>query len=384
MRFLKPLQAIQHGIRCLTFSLCIGVLCSLFFALEANAVDQNKIKQKKAVVESQRRTIREKKREKLRRVRYHQDRLISKQIELSKTQRALEHQEVRLHQTQHSIESLQRNLDLTIGRTTRLGGVIGLRIRHWYKGGRVSLVQQILASENVSQMVDSLYFQERILKQDNENFKALKQQTELLKQSQAQLLKERQLNAMAYAKIKSLKVDLYAQTLEEERMKQRYASDAKFYELKERQLLAESEKLEALLRGNTRGVKGSTGRLMWPLRGRLSSAFGYRTHPIHRKRLNHTGIDISRPSGTPIAAADGGRVIMAGWYGGYGKCVIINHGKGYATLYGHLSRIYVSRGSAVAKGQSVGAVGSTGYSTGAHLHFEVRVNGRPVNPLRHL
>lgn len=362
----------------------MGVLCSLFFALEANAVDQNKIKQKKAVVESQRRTIQEKKREKLRRVRYHQDRLISKQIELSKTQRALEHQEVRLHQTQHSIESLQRNLDLTIGRTTRLGRVIGLRIRHWYKGGRVSLVQQILASENVSQMVDSLYFQERILKQDNENFQALKQQTELLKQSQAQLLKERQLNAMAYAKIKSLKVDLYAQTLEEERMKQRYASDAKFYELKERQLLAESEKLEALLRGNTRGVKGSTGRLMWPLRGRLSSAFGYRTHPIHRKRLNHTGIDISRPSGTPIAAADGGRVIMAGWYGGYGKCVIINHGKGYATLYGHLSRIYVSRGSAVAKGQSVGAVGSTGYSTGAHLHFEVRVNGRPVNPLRHL
>ena len=167
-------------------------------------------------------------------------------------------------------------------------------------------------------------------------------------------------------------------------MKQRYASDAKYYEKKERELLAESQKIESLLRGYIRGVLGSTGRFMWPVVGRITSGFGFRIHPIHRTRLNHTGLDISRPNGTPVKASDGGRVVMSGWYGGYGKCIIINHGKGHATLYGHLSRLGVARGSSVAKGQTIGAVGSTGYSTGAHLHFEVRINGRPVNPKRYL
>ncbi len=377
--FVKPMGLVPILMVALFVLPCLSPLLP-----QAPAVNKVLLKEKKQTLDQKRVSFRQKRAEKLRYVRYHQDRLITKQIELSRTQRALENQETQLNSTTTSIQYLQRDLDGTIGKATRLGKLMGVRIRQWFKGGRVSMVQQVLSSENVSDMVDTLYFQERILSQDARIFNALKREANALKAKQRSLLSERQKKAQSVGQIRRLKNNLYAQKAEEERMKQRYASDAEYYEKRERELLAESLKIEELLRGYVRGVRGSTGRFSWPLLGRITSAFGFRIHPIHRKRLNHTGLDISRPSGTPIKASDGGRVVMAGWYGGYGKCIIINHGKGHATLYGHLSRIGVSRGSNVGKGQTIGAVGSTGYSTGAHLHFEVRINGRPVNPQRYL
>ena len=119
-----------------------------------------------------------------------------------------------------------------------------------------------------------------------------------------------------------------------------------------------------------------------PLGGRLSSFFGTRRHPIFKNRRFHNGIDIAVRTGTPVGAARGGRVISTGWMGGYGKTVVIQHDKGYKTLYGHLSRITVRSGTYVRKGRLVGRAGSTGYSTGPHLHFTLWKNGRLVNPLK--
>ncbi|NGQ96104.1 M23 family metallopeptidase [Brevibacillus sp. SYP-B805] len=119
-----------------------------------------------------------------------------------------------------------------------------------------------------------------------------------------------------------------------------------------------------------------TGRLSWPARGYISSGFGMRWGRLH------AGIDIAG-SGS-IRAADNGRVILAGWHGDYGNCVIIDHGNGLQTLYGHMRSISVHEGQVVAKGKVLGVMGSTGDSTGVHLHFEVRKGGRPMNPLRFL
>ena len=126
-------------------------------------------------------------------------------------------------------------------------------------------------------------------------------------------------------------------------------------------------------------VRG-TGRYLWPADGSPSSPFGYRVHPIFGTLRFHSGLDIAAGGGAPIRAADSGTVIHSGWYGGYGNCLIIDHGGGYSTLYAHCSALYVSYGQAVRQGQTVAAVGSTGYSTGPHLHFEVRINGNPVDP----
>jgi murein DD-endopeptidase MepM/ murein hydrolase activator NlpD len=137
---------------------------------------------------------------------------------------------------------------------------------------------------------------------------------------------------------------------------------------------------DAAVRGvvSTAVGKVSTSGLMWPLRGRLTSGFGRRWGRLH------AGIDIAAPKGTPIRAAKAGTVVFAGVMRGYGNVVIIDHGGGLSTLYGHQSRLGSRRGQKVSQGQVIGFVGSTGHSTGNHCHFETRINGSPQNPRKYL
>lgn len=150
---------------------------------------------------------------------------------------------------------------------------------------------------------------------------------------------------------------------------------------------------EAMIRENRNAlsysanpVKYSGGKFAWPVPGsqRVTSYYGYRIHPVYKTRKFHTGIDIGAGYGLPIVAAADGKVTLATTNGGYGKCVIINHGSGITTLYGHCSTLLVSVGETVTKGQTIANIGSTGVSTGPHLHFEVRVNGSTTDPLQYV
>lgn len=117
---------------------------------------------------------------------------------------------------------------------------------------------------------------------------------------------------------------------------------------------------------------------------RISSSFGYRTHPIFRRLIHHDGIDMACPKGTPVLAPANGIIEQAGWVKGYGNFIKIRHGSGYVTVYGHLSNINVQKGDRIQKKFVIGKVGSTGNSTGYHLHYEVIKNGKKLNPVRHL
>ncbi len=134
--------------------------------------------------------------------------------------------------------------------------------------------------------------------------------------------------------------------------------------------------------GSSGGSAAATGSFVFPVASYtcISSRFGPRIHPITGEMKNHNGMDIAANSGTTVYAADGGQVVLAEWYGGYGNCIMIDHGNGYKTLYGHLSYIGVTAGQTVNKGANIGQVGSTGNSTGPHLHFEVYQNGTRVDP----
>jgi murein DD-endopeptidase MepM/ murein hydrolase activator NlpD len=123
---------------------------------------------------------------------------------------------------------------------------------------------------------------------------------------------------------------------------------------------------------------------IWPVNGRLGDGFGDRSDPLSGEGELHKGVDILAPIGTAVRAAADGIIVRAGWNGGYGRCIIIEHGNHYQTLYGHLSRTDVIEGQEIRQGEIIGAVGSTGHSTGAHLHYEVHVGSTPVNPYRFL
>jgi murein DD-endopeptidase MepM/ murein hydrolase activator NlpD len=157
---------------------------------------------------------------------------------------------------------------------------------------------------------------------------------------------------------------------------------------------AEEAQLEALIREReaeleaqrrAKGIAGNEaptapGAFAWPVSGTITSPFGWRSNPFGGAPEFHQGLDIAAPQGTTIVASAGGTVIMAQWYGGYGNYILIDDGGGYSTGYGHLSAFYVSAGQQIKQGQAIGAVGCTGDCTGPHVHFEIRVNGKPVDP----
>lgn len=158
------------------------------------------------------------------------------------------------------------------------------------------------------------------------------------------------------------------------------------YEAEIKKLEEESRRIEEQLRRSSDpgpAPKGN-GQFVKPVNGPIVSGFGSRVHPVYGTVRMHQGIDISAGSGTPIRAAGDGVVVSAGWNGGYGNCTIIDHGNGLATLYGHQSSLGVSAGQTVKTNEVIGYVGSTGLSTGPHLHWEVRANGTPVNPMAYL
>ncbi len=153
--------------------------------------------------------------------------------------------------------------------------------------------------------------------------------------------------------------------------------------IRSRQLPAESTDSAPAEKSSGSGGGGGDARVSgsgvsWPASGSVTSGFGYRWGRLH------AGLDIANGVGTSIRAAKGGRVILAGWNGGYGNCIVIDHGGGLTTLYGHMSRLAAGEGETVKQGEQIGAMGSTGNSTGSHLHFETRVNGDPRDPSRYL
>ncbi len=208
---------------------------------------------------------------------------------------------------------------------------------------------------------------------------------EVLAEIEAQAQAEAQLTAI----IQRREAEELARRQAEERARAAAAAAARAEA--EARARADAERRRSQSRGGTGGgtapvpavddapsAPDNRARLMWPTRGRVTSEYGMRWGRLH------AGIDIGAPTGTSIVAADGGTVIFVGWMNGYGNTVVIDHGGGLTTLYAHQSRMVTSQGASVARGQLIGYVGSTGRSTGPHLHFETRVNGQPRNPRNYL
>lgn len=260
------------------------------------------------------------------------------------------------------------------------------RARTIYMEGDLGYADVLLGAGSLSEMIDRLYYIQTICRHDED----------LITDSKAsQTLVASKLNdiAAAIASISDIKSQLQNQfeeldTLRGEKMTIMDAidKDINLYKKHIAEWEAENKRMAELARASQRsasGYKGKawTSKFLKPCSGEITSGFGYRVHPIFGVRKMHTGVDIANQTGTPVKAAGDGKVIETGRERGYGNMILIDHGKGRATLYGHLSEIDCKAGQLVKAGDVIGKVGSTGFATGPHLHFEVRINGDPVDPL---
>lgn len=245
----------------------------------------------------------------------------------------------------------------------------------------------LLQSHDFNEFLDRRYQLKRVYASDRTILIDLKTKADEIKLQRSEV--ERQKNAVALLRQQLLtqKQEYEAQAEQQETLISRLQKDKSALEAAENQLAQDSENLAVLIRQKMaaqQGIIRGTGRFIYPVAASITSGFGSRVHPILGYRRFHAGVDFGASTGTTIHAADSGRVIFAGWYGGYGRAVIIDHGGGITTMYAHTSRVFVSEGQNVTQGQPIAAVGSTGLSTGPHLHFEVRQNGNPVNPMGYL
>jgi murein DD-endopeptidase MepM/ murein hydrolase activator NlpD len=261
------------------------------------------------------------------------------------------------------------------------------RSRSSYESGTVTYLEVFFQASSISDFLTRLEYINRVIENDRDILNGVRTE-------KAELERQKQLLIEKAAEAERLKQEAEAarRYLATSRQAQQTALNENQRDQDElmeeiEQLEKDSKELEAkirdLQRSNLNGVVGSI--TTWPTPGctYITSPFSMRVHPLTGVYKQHTGTDIGAANKSKIVAAGTGTVILASWYGAYGNAVIIDHGNGLSTLYGHMSSFAVQEGNTVVAGQVIGYVGSTGYSTGPHLHFEVRVDGTPQDPMNY-
>jgi len=256
------------------------------------------------------------------------------------------------------------------------------RLRTMYKNGDIGLLEILLGSEDITDFMSNMDMVQKIFDNDVEVLKTMEdqynridQQKKQLQALQEQLIAEKQAEA-------DRQNTLQANRGEVASLKAQVASDNKALARQIDELNAEADRLVEEIRRLQGDDAYAGGKFAWPSASskRITSDFGYRIHPILKVKKLHTGLDIGAKAGTQVLAANSGTIIKAGWNNSYGNLVMIDHGGGIVTLYAHNSKLAVKTGDVVSKGQLISYVGSTGQSTGPHIHFEVRVNGNYQDP----
>lgn len=309
--------------------------------------------------------------------------------EMNDVQLALENLEASIADTETKIEATAIEIDNKQRDYDGRMAIFNQRLKEMYQYGDVNFIEVLLQASSVTDFLTRFEYLKYIANNDQkllEEVTAIKESLEEQKasldsmkasleaQKKEQESKHNQLETASIAK-----KNIVAQISEEE---DTYYDMLDAVEKESNQIENELRRLQMANSGNT----SAPGAYLWPCPSskRITSNYGYRIHPISGVKKLHSGMDIGASYGSAVVAAAGGKVIKSEYYGGYGNCIIIDHGGGHATLYGHMSSLIAKVGQEVAAGAQIGKVGSTGASTGNHLHFEVRINGATTDPAKHL
>lgn len=287
----------------------------------------------------------------------------------------------------------QKELDAAKKQESETYDLFKQRIRAMEEHGTVSYLTVILSADSFSSMLSRAEIIGNVMDYDRGIMNDLKEQQAKISKKQDEIAESKKAQEAARVQLAARKKELNAQEAEAATILKNLTTEEKAYqkafneaEAAQNAAKAEIKRILAAQSGSGKSSKYVGGDFTWPVPGKytITSPYGTRKDPITKKKSMHTGIDIAAGTGVPIVAANAGTVIVSGWSSkGYGNYIVIDHGGGRSTLYAHQSRLAVKKGAYVTKGQTIGYVGSTGWSTGPHLHFEVLINGDDVNPMNY-
>ena len=305
--------------------------------------------------------------------------------EIAEMEEKLTKLQVNVEETTKALEKVQKQYDEN-------QKIMEQRLVVMYECGETTYLDVLLNSANIIEFISNYYFIQEMIRSDNELLDSIEKEKDDIETKQTQLEKEKAELKLLKVKQEQTKIIMQNNKTVQENAISKLSEEEKQLQENIQKYKEEQALIEQLIQlaANDYVYDGeyTGGVMLWPVAKSgtyITSDFGIREHPIQGVEKSHTGIDIGNAGfGAPVIAAADGVVSMASYYGGYGNCVMINHGNGISTLYGHGQEILTTVGTEVKKGDLIMEVGSTGVSTGPHLHFEVRINGTPVNPLPYL
>lgn len=309
------------------------------------------------------------------------------EADIDKTEAEIQYLNKKQQVLNSQIQVTKKDLERAQAAMEERCAILAQRLKSIYQNGEVSYLEVLLDSASFADFLSRFDLLQKIADQDVVLIKEIEKEQQIINTRKIEL-------ETAYLQVESVKQEtqqkqayLKQQTAEKEQALAKIKQDKAAVEKALNQLEQDSKRLERIIRdlqSSSSDKPAPTGKFLRPISGAITSDYGMRLHPILKEKRMHTGIDLRGAKGTPIKAAESGTVIFTGWMGAYGQVVIIDHGGGISTMYAHQSSILVKNGQKVARGETIGKVGSTGWSTGPHLHFEVRKNGTPVNPHNYL
>lgn len=310
--------------------------------------------------------------------------------EISNTENEINIIEKQITQAEKDLAAKEEELKVAQEEYNKYQSEFLSRARVMYENGDIAYIEILFGAQSFSDFLERIELISQLMEYDNlilDNLEETKKKIADSKKEIEDIIKRQTEN-------KATLTDK-AKTLEESLSKKQELIDSlakdveKYKAIYESAERAEQEMIrqnKSALSYSANPVKYTGGKFLWPApsTSRITSEYGYRIHPVYKTRKFHSGIDIAAAYGTNIVASADGTVTLATDNGGYGKCIIINHGSGLTTLYAHNSSLLVSKGDKVVRGQIIAKAGSTGVSTGPHLHYEVRVNGSTTDPIQYL
>lgn len=307
--------------------------------------------------------------------------------QIEEKQKGIEALEVQIEETKQQIEQKKIELEQKQQEIVIQNDNLNARLRAMYKNGEVGYLEVLLNSGSFSELMNNIDMISRIYQMDEDFLNLLQDQYNQIAAVKAELEELERGLSKQQDQLEAQKAALNKDRAEAQELRVEIQGDIEELNKMLDELNATAQQITSLIRSSqSTNTQFVGGKFINPAPNfvRVSSEYGYRIHPITKTKKLHTGIDLASAAGSKCVAAASGTVIYAGWYGGYGNAVVIDHGGGITTLYAHNSALLVSKGQQVTQGQQIAKIGSTGNSTGPHCHFEVRVNGSHTNPRAYL